>query len=287
MTEWLHFFTICRVIFHVVAKGCFLWTVHSLGKTLLTCFICYSKAKLACYSKYILTSLFCIPVVCVCVCVCVLVLEGVVGLRRIDHLHFFDICDCGIDLDYCDVECFALETKWHRSVIVEFACKYYILDSVVDPEGYSISSEGFLPTVVCRVVIWIIHTFPPILVHWPLKCRCSLLPSPAWPCSIYLIHGPNSPGSYAILFVTASHFTFSTRPIHNWALFLLCPATSLFLELVVITLCSSPVAYWTDSNLMDSSFTVISFAFLYCSWGSWRKDTGVSRHSLLLWTMCC
>ena len=49
--------------------------------------------------------------VCVCVCVCVLVLEGVVGLRRIGHLHFFDICDCGIDLDYCDVECFALETK--------------------------------------------------------------------------------------------------------------------------------------------------------------------------------
>ena len=44
--------------------------------------------------------------VCVCVCVC-----GVVGLHGIGHLHFFDICDCGIDLDYCDVECFALETK--------------------------------------------------------------------------------------------------------------------------------------------------------------------------------
>ena len=47
----------------------------------------------------------------VCVCVCVLVLEGVVGLPRIGHLHFVDICDCGIDLDYCDVERFALETK--------------------------------------------------------------------------------------------------------------------------------------------------------------------------------
>ena len=42
-------------------------------------------------------------------CVCVLVLEGVVGLRRIGRLHFFDICDCGIDLDYCDVEWFGLE----------------------------------------------------------------------------------------------------------------------------------------------------------------------------------
>ena len=56
----------------------------------LTCFILYSKAKLACYSKYPLTSYFCIPIhydvkdfvcVCVCVCVLVLVLEGPVGLH--------------------------------------------------------------------------------------------------------------------------------------------------------------------------------------------------------------
>ena len=34
-----------------------------------------------------------------------------------------------------------------------------------------------------------------------------------------LIHGPNIPGSYAILFFTASDSTFITRHIHNWALF--------------------------------------------------------------------
>jgi len=36
-----------------------------------------------------------------------------------------------------------------------------------------------------------------------------------------LIHEPNIPGFYAILFFTASDFTFTTRHIHSWALFLL------------------------------------------------------------------
>ena len=32
----------------------------------------------------------------------------------------------------------------------------------------------------------LIHPFPSILVHWFLKCWCSLLPSPVWPHPIYL-----------------------------------------------------------------------------------------------------
>ena len=36
-----------------------------------------------------------------------------------------------------------------------------------------------------------------------------------------LIHGPNIPGSYAILLFTASDLTFITSPIHNCVLFLL------------------------------------------------------------------
>ena len=31
----------------------------------------------------------------------------------------------------------------------------------------------------------LIILFLPILIHWLLRCRCSLLPSPAWPCPIY------------------------------------------------------------------------------------------------------
>ena len=59
----------------------------------------------------------------------------------------------GIDLDYCDIELFALEMIRNHSVIFEIAPEYCILDSLVDYDGYSISSKGFLPTVVDKMVI--------------------------------------------------------------------------------------------------------------------------------------
>ena len=48
----------------------------------------------------------------------------------------------GIDLDYRDIEWFALETNRNHSVIFEIASKYCILDAEIDYEGYSISSKG-------------------------------------------------------------------------------------------------------------------------------------------------
>ena len=54
----------------------------------------------------------------------------------------------GIGLDYRDIEWFALETNRDHSVVFEIASKYCISDSFVDYGGYSISSKGFLPTVV-------------------------------------------------------------------------------------------------------------------------------------------
>ena len=54
----------------------------------------------------------------------------------------------GIELKYCDIEWFALEMNRDHSVIFEIAPKYCILDCFVDYEDYSISSKGFLPTVV-------------------------------------------------------------------------------------------------------------------------------------------
>ena len=56
-------------------------------------------------------------------------------------------------MDYSDIEWFALETNRDNSVIFEFAFKYYISDSFVDYDGYSISSKGFWPTVVDKMVI--------------------------------------------------------------------------------------------------------------------------------------
>ena len=207
----------------------------------LPCFILYSKAKLACYSRYLMTYylyIFQSPMmkkalcVCVCVCVCVWerererererVLKGVMGLHWTSQLQLLCISGWGIGLDYYDVESFALETNWDNSVIFEPAPKYCIFDSFVDYEGYSISSKGFLLTVVDIMVIWIkfAHFHPSyftdssdVSVHsWHL-----LLDH----VQFTLTHGPNIPYSYAILFFTAWDFTFPTRHIHNRASFLL------------------------------------------------------------------
>ena len=59
----------------------------------------------------------------------------------------------GIDLDYCAVQWLALEMNRDHSVIYEIASKYCISDSFVDHEGSSMSSKGFLPTVVDVMVI--------------------------------------------------------------------------------------------------------------------------------------
>ena len=82
-----------------------------------------------------------------------LVLKGLVGLHRIIEICFFSVTVWDIDLDNCDIEWFALETNRDHSVNFEILPKYHILDSFVDHDGYSISSEGFLPAVVDIIVI--------------------------------------------------------------------------------------------------------------------------------------
>ena len=83
----------------------------------------------------------------------VLVLEGLVGLIEPFNFSFFSITGRDIDLNYCDIEWFALETNRDHSVVLETASKYCVSDSFVDYEGYSVSSKGFLPTVVDIMVI--------------------------------------------------------------------------------------------------------------------------------------
>ena len=48
------------------------------------------------------------------------------------NFSFFSITGWGIDLDYCDIEWFALEANRDHSVVFEIASKYCILDSFVD-----------------------------------------------------------------------------------------------------------------------------------------------------------
>ena len=103
-----------------------------------------------------------------------------------------------------------------------------------------------------------------------------------------LIHELNIPGSYAILSFISSDFTLTIRHIHNWVSFSLWP--SQFILFGAIALCTSPVAYWTTSNLGmwgGGSQLLMSylFAFSYSLWGSPGKNTGVGCYFFLKWTM--
>ena len=82
-----------------------------------------------------------------------LVLESLVGLHRTIQFQLFQHYGWDIDLNYCYIEWFALEMNRDYSVVVEIALKYCISDSFVDHDGYSISSKGFLSTVVDILVI--------------------------------------------------------------------------------------------------------------------------------------
>ena len=69
------------------------------------------------------------------------------------NFSFFSVTGWDIDLGNCDIELFALEMNRDHSAIFEIASKYCSSDSFVDHDGYSISSKGFLPTVVDIMVI--------------------------------------------------------------------------------------------------------------------------------------
>ena len=72
-----------------------------------------------------------------------LVLKGLVGLHRTVQLlqHYW----LGIDLEYCDIEWFALEMNRDHSVIFEIAPKYCISGSFFDYEVYSICFKDSCP----------------------------------------------------------------------------------------------------------------------------------------------
>ena len=77
-----------------------------------------------------------------------LVLKDLVGLLKPFNFSFFSVTGWVIDLDNCDIEWFALEMNRDHSAIFAISSKYCISDSFVGHDGYSISSEGFLPIVV-------------------------------------------------------------------------------------------------------------------------------------------
>ena len=69
------------------------------------------------------------------------------------NFSFFSITGQGIDLDYRDIEQFALEKNRDHPVVFEIPSRYCVSESFVAYDGYSISSKGFLPRVVGIMVI--------------------------------------------------------------------------------------------------------------------------------------
>ena len=90
-------------------------------------------------------------------------------------------------------------TRVH-SVVFEIVSKYSVSDSVLDYDGYSISSKGFLPTLVDIMLSELNSLIP---VHFS-----SLIPKMSmftlWHLlfdhfQLALIHGPNILGFYELL----------------------------------------------------------------------------------------
>ena len=77
-----------------------------------------------------------------------IVLEDLEVLVEFFTFSFFNIIGWGIDLDYCDIEWFALETNRDHSVIFEIASKYCVSVSIVECDGYPIYFKGFLPPYI-------------------------------------------------------------------------------------------------------------------------------------------
>ena len=113
----------------------------------------------------------------------------------------------------------------------------------------------------------------PILVHFS-----SLIPKILiFSCHLWfdhfqfiLIHGPNIPDSYAILFFTASDFMSITSHIHSWIhCFHYGLASSFFLELF---LHSCPVAYWAPTDLKSYSLSILSFCLFILFMGFSKQE---------------
>ena len=159
--------SMCKVFSCVVGRRYLLWPVCSLGKILLVFallhFVFQGQTSLLLQVSLDYVLLLSSPLWRKGHLFLVLVLEDLVGLFiELFSFRFFSITGWGIYLDYCDSEWFALEWNWGHFVVFEIAPKYCILDSFIDYEGYSISSKGFLPTVLDIMVTWIklAHSHP-------------------------------------------------------------------------------------------------------------------------------
>ena len=84
---------------------------------------------------------------------------------------------------------------------------------------------------------------------------------------ISLIHGPNIPGSYALLFFAASDFTFIIRHFHIWASFLLWPSCFLLSGAISSYSLLFPSSildtFWSGGHIFQYQLFFLSFCTVH------------------------
>ena len=159
------------------------------------------------------------------------------------------------------------------------ASQYCVSDSFVDYDGHSISSKGFLPRIVDRMVIWLNS---PIPVHFSSLIPKMSMFTFAFSCltTSYLLWFVDLTFQVPVRYCSLQHQTLlpsavtstTGHCIHSGFI------SSFFL---VLFLQSSPVTCWALTDLESSSFVSYLFAFSYCSWESKGKNAEVVCHCLL------
>ena len=173
--------------------------------------------------------------------------------------------------NWCFLICIQISQEaWYSHLFKNFP-QFVVIHTV---KGFSIVSEGqadffswnFLAVSVFQwmLELWSLIPLPflnptwtcasacPfrfILVHWFLKCRYSLLPSPVWPLLFTLIHGPNIEVSMQ------KRQTLLPTPVTSTAGHCFCFGSASTFSLEQF-LQSFPVVYWAPTNLGSSSFSV-------------------------------
>ena len=163
-----------------------------------------------------------------------------------ETFSFFSITAQCIDLDYCDVEWFALEMNRDHSIILDIASKFCIFD-VCWLWWLSISSKGFLPTVVDIMVIWVNSPIPvhfssliPRMLTFTLAISCLTTSNLPWFMDLTF----QVPKQYCSL----QHRTLFPSPVPSTTGYCFCFGSipSFFLELFHHW---SQVAYWAPTDL--------------------------------------
>ena len=157
--------SMCRIVSWVVAKGYLLWPDYSLDKTLLVFALLHLVLQgQTCLSLQVSLDflyLYFNPLWWKGHLFLVLVLEGLIGLHRTNQFQLLWYRWLGhrLGLLWCWMVCLGNKLRsccfWDCTQVLHFGLfRWY--------ESYSISSKGFLSTVVDIMVVWItfIHSCP-------------------------------------------------------------------------------------------------------------------------------